>query len=98
MAVRHIFLWSVKDGYDGDAVFRRLAQLEAGVPGLRGWTIGKHEGQHQNSSTGSWQYAITCDFDTFEDLAAYQTHPFHEAVVADVMGAYQDWVVLDYTT
>jgi hypothetical protein len=97
MAVRHIFLWSVKDGFDGDAVLSRLSELETGVPGLRGWSIGKHEGGTPNSSAGSWQYALTCDFDSFEDLDAYQSHPFHEGVVADVMDSCDAWAVIDYT-
>ena len=96
MTVRHLFLWSVKNGHDGDAVLRRLAELETAVPGLRGWSIGKHEGQHPNASIGSWQYALTCDFESFDDLDAYQSHPFHDQVVADVRDSYQDWAVVNF--
>jgi hypothetical protein len=49
-----------------------------------------------NSSVGKWEYAITCDFESFEALAAYQAHPRHTAVVDEVMGTYDDWLVLDY--
>ncbi|HWI71023.1 MAG TPA: Dabb family protein [Baekduia sp.] len=95
--IRHIFLWSVKDGEDGDAVLARLAELEHRVPGLRGFTIGKHEGEQPNSSAGKWQYALTTDFDSFEQLDEYQNHPEHQKIVDEVMGAYDDWAVLDYT-
>lgn len=95
--IRHVFLWSVKDGEDGDAVLARLAELEHRVPGLRGFTIGKHEGESPNSSAGNWQYALTCDFDSFEDLDRYQKHPEHQQIVDEVMGTYLDWAVLDYT-
>jgi hypothetical protein len=95
--VRHIFLWSVKDGEDGGAVLEALAQLRDRVPGIRGWSIGAHEGTSPNSSAGKWQYALTCDFDSFADLDAYQEHPFHQELVTKVGPSYQDWAILDYT-
>ena len=94
--VRHIFIWSVKDGHDGDAVFADLASLADKVPGLVNWTIGKHEGQDPHASTGTWQYGLTCDFETWDDLAAYQDHPEHNAIVDRVMASYLDWAVVDY--
>src|SRR3954462_11904755 len=97
MPVRHIFLWSVKTGADGAEVLRRLASLETEVPGLAGWSIGRHVGGWPNSSTGKWEYGLTCDFDSFEALAAYQDHPRHTAIVQDVMASYDDWLVVDYT-
>ena len=94
--IRHIFLWSVKPGEDGDAILARLAELEHAIPYLRGFTIGKHEGQMPNTSLGKWHYALTCDFDTFDDLDRYQNHPAHQRIVDEVKGAYLSWVVLDY--
>jgi hypothetical protein len=96
MAVRHIFLWSVRPGADGAEVLSKLAALETDVPGIQGWSIGRHAGEDVNSSVGKWEYAITCDFESFEALAAYPAHPRHTAVVDEVMGTYDDWLVLDY--
>lgn len=96
MTVRHIFLWSIKDGHDGDNVLTQLAALETEVPGLLGWSIGKHEGETPNASTGKWQYGLTVDVEDFEALDAYQNHPVHTSIVEAVMDAYQDWVVVDY--
>jgi hypothetical protein len=95
--IRHIFLWSVKEGENGDAVLARLAEVEHRVPGLRGFTIGEHEGESPNASAGTWQYALTCDFDSFEELDRYQNHPEHQKIVDEVGGSYLDWVVLDYS-
>jgi hypothetical protein len=94
--IRHIFLWSVKHGEDGGAVIARLAELERRVPGLSGFTIGEHKGDFPNASAGTWQYALTCDFERAEDLERYQKHPDHQHIVNEVAGAYQDWLVLDY--
>lgn len=95
--IRHVFLWSIKRGEDGEAVLAKLAELAHRVPGLSGFTIGKHEGPSPNASAGTWQYALTCDFDTFEELECYQNHPEHQQIVDEVAGSYLDWVVLDYT-
>lgn len=96
MTVRHIFLWSVKDGYDGAEVLKKLAALETEVPGLLGWSIGTHEGETPNSSAGKWQYGLTVDVEDFAALDAYQNHPAHTAIVEEVMASYEDWAVVDY--
>jgi hypothetical protein len=96
MAVRHIFLWSIKDDHDSDAVLEKLASLEHAIPGIRRWSIGRHEGELPNSSSGKWEYALTCDVESFEALEAYQNHPVHLAVVSECAPSYADWAVLDY--
>jgi Stress responsive A/B Barrel Domain len=96
VTVRHIFLWSVKEGHDGEAVLKKLASLETEVPGLLSWSIGKHQGQPPNSSTGTWQYGLTCDVESFEALEVYQSDPKHTAIVEEVLPSYEDWVVVDY--
>ncbi|MGB3373894.1 MAG: Dabb family protein [Microbacterium sp.] len=97
MAVRHIFLWSVKDGYDGEAILQKLGTLKDLVPGLMGWSIGKHEGEIPNASTGKWQYGLTVDVADWEALDAYQSHPSHEAIIREIEDEYDDWVVVDYS-
>lgn len=94
--VRHIFLWSIKEGHDAEAVFDELAALPERLPGILAWSIGKHQGDGTHSSTGTWQYGLTSDFETWEDLATYQDHPEHNAIVERVMGSYLDWAVVDY--
>jgi Stress responsive A/B Barrel Domain len=96
VTVRHIFLWSVKEGLDGGEVLRKLASLETAIPGLEGWSIGKHQGEVPNSSAGKWEYGLTCDFDSFDALDSYQSHPRHVAIVDEVGGAYAEWLVVDY--
>jgi hypothetical protein len=85
--IRHIFLWSM---------LAKLAQLETAVPGLRGFTIGEHQGEAPNATSGAWRYALTCDFDSFEDLDRYQNHSEHQKIVDEVADAYLEWVVVDY--
>lgn len=96
MAVRHIFLWSVKEDHDGDEVFKKLASLEHEVPGMLSWSIGRHEGESPNASTGKWQYGLTVDVESFEALDAYQKHPKHLEIVEEVWPSYEDWLVVDY--
>jgi hypothetical protein len=89
-------MWSVRPDVDGSAVLAKLAELEDVIPGIRGFTIGKHEGISPNASAGIWEFALTCDFSDMEDLDRYQRHPAHQKIVQDVADSYRDWLVLDY--
>jgi hypothetical protein len=67
------------------------------VPGLLGWSIGKHEGDSPNASTGKWQYGLTVDVTDWHALNEYQSHPSHQAIINEIEDKYDDWVVVDYS-
>lgn len=94
--LRHVFLWSVKDGVDGEHILARLAELEHRVSGLRGFAIGRHEGEMPNADAGTWRYALTCDFEDRAQLDRYTHHPEHERIIAEVADSYLNWLVLDF--
>lgn len=94
--IRHVFMWSVADGADADSVFEELASLEHAVPGLCNWSIGRQVKTDVHASVGDWQYILMADFETQEELDAYQAHPAHAEVLERVFSKYKDWAVVDY--
>ena len=78
--IRHIFLWKVAKNSDPLEVIRILNELPHRVPGIRSWSVGKHQGT-PGASGDIWDYGLTTDFDSMEDLQRYSDHPFHMEVV-----------------
>lgn len=94
--IRHVFMWSVAETADAEAVFDDLASLDRVVPGLRNWSVGRQLKADKSASAGDWQYILMADFESQADLAAYENHPAHVEIVERVFGDYKDWAVLDY--
>lgn len=84
--IRHIVMWKM-NGADADEraaqaaeVARRLNALDGVIPTLRSITVGA-EAAYPDVN---WDAVLIADFDSVEDLEAYQVHPAHEEVVAYV--------------
>jgi hypothetical protein len=93
--VRHVFLWKVAQNADPKEVIRLLDELPANVPGIRSWTRGRHQGP-PGASGDLWDYALVCDFDSFEDLQKYSDHPFHMKVVDRLLPMFSARAVCDF--
>ncbi|WP_406349309.1 Dabb family protein [Streptomyces sp. NBC_00144] len=96
MTIRHVFLWSVQDDErHGQSVLEELAGLADQIPDVRNWAIGRHNGAEHIGSGGRYDYALTCDFEDAESMAAYNDHPAHQSALQRVMPLYADWTVVD---
>jgi hypothetical protein len=93
--IRHVFLWRVAKNADPQEIIRILDELPEKVPGIRTWTRGKHQGA-PGGSGDLWDYALVCDFDSFEDLQKYSDHPFHEKVVQRLLPMFSARAVCDF--
>ena len=93
--VRHIFLWKVAQGADPQEVIRILNELPGKVPGIRTWTLGKHQGA-PGASGDLWDYGLVTDFDSFEALQQYSDHPFHLQVVEKLLPMFAARAVCDF--
>jgi hypothetical protein len=93
--IRHVFLWKVAAKADPNEVIRILNTLPGSVPGIRSWTIGKHQGA-PGASGDLWDYALVCDFDSFDGLQHYSDHPFHLAVVEKLIPMFSARAVCDF--
>jgi len=92
--IRHVVLWRLKS--NDDATFRTIrAALEAQIgriPGLTRVEVGR------NSVPGrrAVDFALICDFESREALAAYHRHPEHAATRAIVDPLVEDHWIVDY--
>lgn len=93
--VRHVFLYKVASEADPKRIIDILNELPAKVPGIRTWTLGKHQGA-PGASGDLWDYGLVCDFDSFAALQEYSDHPFHMQVVEKLLPMFAARAVCDY--
>lgn len=89
--VRHIYLWNVVEGADGEHAAGLLNQLPLRIDFIRSWTLGRHVGDAGIER----EYGLVCDFDSMDDVRAYLTHPFHDEIVAQFAPLACDHVACD---
>ena len=99
--IRHIVAWRLKDsalGNDKAANARllkeKLEALRGRIPGLRSLEVGRDFSATENSA----DVVLVTEFATRADLAAYQIHPEHKAVVAFVSQIVAERRLIDYET
>ena len=97
--IRHIVAWRLKDsalGNDKAANARllkeKLEALRGRIPGLRNLEVGRDFSATENSA----DVVLVTEFATRADLAAYQIHPEHKAVVAFVSQIVAERRLIDY--
>jgi len=75
--IRHIVLWRLKSPASADfATIEQALRAQLGrIPGLTKVEIGRAF----NSGARGVDFALVCDFDSREALAAYHRHPAHLA-------------------
>lgn len=93
--VRHVFLYKVAPSANPAKIVEILNSLPNKVPGIRTWTLGKHEGA-PGGSGDLWDYALVCDFDSFEGLQTYSDHPYHMEVVEKLLPMFAARAVCDF--
>ena len=93
--VRHVFLWKVAPKADPNEIVRILNELPQKVPGIRSWTLGKHQGA-PGGSGDLWDYGLVCDFNSFSVLQSYSDHPFHQQVVEKLLPMFSARAVCDF--
>jgi hypothetical protein len=93
--VRHIFLWRVASGADPDEMVAILNTLPERIGNIRGWEIGRHEGD-TGESGDPWDFALIADFDSFEALQQYSDDPYHVEVVEKLLPRFSARAVVDF--
>lgn len=93
--IRHVFLYKVAKTADPKKVIEILNTLPKKVPGIRSWTLGKHQGA-PGASGDLWDYALICDFDSFDGLQKYSDHPYHMEVVEKLLPMFSARAVCDF--
>lgn len=89
--IKHIVIWKMKDEVSAEQkqeMKNRLEALDGRISELRKIEIGIDE--------GSGTMSLYSEFDTEDDLIAYQMHPDHQAVVGFVKTLVAARSVCDY--
>jgi hypothetical protein len=97
--IKHIVVWHLKDEALGcdkaanrEALLAMLEELPRLVPGIRHFEFGVDIGAAQ----GPWDVALYSEFETRNDLDAYQVHPEHLRLKEFVAAINDGRAVVDY--
>ena len=92
--VRHIVLWRLKSPNDGDfARIRDALERQLGrIPGLQRVEVARSFA----SGRRAVDFALLCDFESREALAAYHRHPAHQETRAVVDPLVAEHWIADY--
>lgn len=90
----HIVLFKLKEGTPENVEAARavLEGLRGKIPVLRRLEVGADVLRTERS----YDLALTAEFDTLDDLQAYQVHPAHLEVVAYIGRVRESAVAVDY--
>jgi len=98
--IRHIVLIKFKPDVSEDTIsglFAELRDIEKHVSGIRAITSGRSESPEKIER--GYMHGFVVDFDDWEALERYQTHPDHKALggklVANAIGGLDGILVLD---
>ena len=90
--VKHIVLYTLKDGVDKDEAVKRIAEilepLVGRIPGLRHLEIRR--------AFQGMDYALYSEFDSQEDFIRYQDHPLHMEAKSHFFHLIASRVAADY--
>jgi quinol monooxygenase YgiN len=90
--IKHIVLFTLKDPANAPKVKALLDSCKDIVPGMREFEVGiKTEGLEATADV-----VLVSTFDDAAALAAYQPHPHHQGVVAQIREMASGRQVLDY--
>jgi quinol monooxygenase YgiN len=99
--VTHIVLWRLKDAAHGNdkptnarLIREKLEALRGKIPGLLRLEVGLDF----SATDASADLVLVTEFESRDALAAYQSHPAHQAVVAFVREVVSERRLIDYET
>ena len=95
--IRHIVIWRLA-ATDPDQRRADAAGIKSRLEGLRGVVAAERidVGIDLGDTDGNWHAVLDSDFATREDLAAYQTHPYHLKAAAFVRSVAEARSCVDY--
>jgi quinol monooxygenase YgiN len=90
--IRHTVMWLLKRPEDAAKIKQLLDDCASLVPGIHEFNVGVHsEGLEANCHA-----VLVSTFEDADTLAAYQQHPHHQSVVAQIREMTASRHVVDY--
>lgn len=92
--IRHVVLWRLKPGASDrfHAIRSALRAQQGRIPGLLAVEVGRNFAAARRAV----DFALLCDFDSREALAAYHRHPVHMETRAIVDPLVDEHWIVDY--
>jgi len=95
--IKHIVFWSIAEGAEGRTVAQNAQIIKEGLERLVGIVDGLRKAEvHLNLNDDKFNVCLVSEFDSKEQLEAYQTHPEHMKVREFVKKVRTDRAVVDY--
>lgn len=98
--IRHIVMFKFKEEAEGRTKAENLAIAKAMLEALPGMIdlirASSVTVNSPNADPSNYDLCLVCDFDSFEDLAAYIIHPDHKAVGAFMRPVRLDRACVDF--
>jgi hypothetical protein len=97
--IKHVVFYKLEESADGSERAQEVDRLRVEVEALRDeipFVLEIELGENENDTEAAWDLALYSEFDSWEDLEAYQVHPAHERVKEMVDGLIVDRAVADY--
>jgi heme-degrading monooxygenase HmoA len=99
--ITHLVIWRLKETALGNSkaanallLREKLEAMRGQVPGLNRLEVGLDVSATENSG----DVVLITEFDSREELAAYQAHPVHQAVVEFIRSVVSERRLVDYET
>lgn len=97
--IKHIVMWRLKDFANGAGKGENAIRLKDRLESLRGKISEIRHlevGININGSEAAFDVVLYSEFDSLEDLEAYQRHPEHRGVADFVNSVRSERAVVDY--
>lgn len=82
--IHHVVVWTLKNPADQARFIALLETCRGIVPGMRQFTLGGRADPQPAGMEGNVDVVLVSQFDSVASLQAYQVHPQHRAVVAQI--------------
>jgi len=95
--IKHIVFWAIAEGADGKTVAESAQIIKEGLERLVGIVDGLRKAEvGMNLNDDKFNLCLYSEFDSMEQLEAYQTHPEHMKVREFVKKVRTDRAVVDF--
>lgn len=98
--IRHIVLWKVSPSVaaneeERESIVTQLSQALVDLVGVVPTIKNLSAGPNVVGAEGNWDFGLVADFDDEDALDEYQTHPSHQAVVAQIKAVVSERAAID---
>jgi len=90
--IKHIVMWKLRNKADAEIIKDNLEALAGKIPGLLKVEVGIDFSDSEQSA----DVVLYSELESRKALAAYQSHPEHQAVIPLVKAAAVSRIVVDY--